>query len=447
MRERGLAEGVSDVVLNCSGGIPTAAGQPVPHTNILLFSSPTFASSRQLEGDWSEALLLIDEPDEAHRHICGDTGTVEVSPGVCDIRGTGSGVGVYDGSAARPNVFQAKVAAPDLNTSGPPGGNAIIWYGVPLDEGTHTIRLTNIRVQAPPLGNAALPTQIFGYLTIFGRAITSPVFTVLATVAASPVASVNAPTFYACAGENTALAANPASSGTSQFSVRFTAAAGVLKKRSAAPFIDTETASVPIAQTALGAPLTYETMFYNPSFPSLTGRGNLGLAGRADRGTKFYVQFYNIPSGVQMFVPETVSLNPPPGAPGSARTGLARLTVPSDYFSEGNSYGLFPVPGAFEYEVLDVDPTTEQEVEIPIYIAYTANVPAGTASMTFQLAPNNPTEGASATAPIPRFTRHEPLSRDTGIHGCAMPGCRHLARTGADQLRHRVERDSTERHR
>lgn len=65
VRAEGLAELVGDVTLNCQGGIPTQVNAQVPATNIRVFLN-TNITSRIIGGsNFSEALLMIDEPRRA----------------------------------------------------------------------------------------------------------------------------------------------------------------------------------------------------------------------------------------------------------------------------------------------------------------------------------------------------------------------------------------------
>jgi len=150
-RSGSLSEPVSDFVLVCTGGTPTPAGVPIPQVGIQVFLN-TALTSRLLAlffPAFSEALLLIGEPTPATQRVCGTAGDVEAG-GVCTITGTGTGVGVYNGTAGRPNVFQGS-----LTTS-----NSITFPGVPVDPpgagAFRVLRITNIRANVNALGP---PTQ------------------------------------------------------------------------------------------------------------------------------------------------------------------------------------------------------------------------------------------------------------------------------------------------
>jgi hypothetical protein len=194
-RAEGYTEQVGDLIVTCTGGSPTAAGQPVPQADITVFMSQNVTSritgSGGGAGTFLDALLIIDEPNSsqiaANSAIqilnCGAPGAVENSvvgnagPGVCEIISAGPtagnsspstyngvpsaavaacapGAGTILGTAAasvctgHPNVFQGRLGQT---------ANSIVFHGVPLDPpGTTTriLRFTNIRVNANGAGIA-----------------------------------------------------------------------------------------------------------------------------------------------------------------------------------------------------------------------------------------------------------------------------------------------------
>src|SRR5689334_14836319 len=64
LRAEGLTESVGDVVLNCTGGTPTAPGANIPQVNVQVFLSTPITSrlTSTSNAQWSSALLMIDEP-------------------------------------------------------------------------------------------------------------------------------------------------------------------------------------------------------------------------------------------------------------------------------------------------------------------------------------------------------------------------------------------------
>jgi hypothetical protein len=193
IREESFTELVGDIILDCTGGTSTTAGNAIQPINITLsVSAPV--TSRLLDivtdtasGVFNEALLIIDEPNSPASlggeiaHIarpllaCGDNETtvstptapyLANAPGVCTVLAPPAGVlpgqgpsYTYDGTTGRPNVFQGRVVTSN--------SYQIAFNGVPFDppgpiadgepELRHRIlRFTNIRVVSP---SAASPGQ------------------------------------------------------------------------------------------------------------------------------------------------------------------------------------------------------------------------------------------------------------------------------------------------
>lgn len=405
---------MGEVVVSCNGATPTPAGQSIPRADFTVYVSPGFASSRLLQDDWSEAMLIMDGPDAAHLRMCGEAGTVQVSPGVCDIKGTGTGVGVYDGSTERPNVFQGRIAPPVLDGSGPTFNNKITFYGVPIDGGSHFFRIMNMRTAGPPVSSSVVPAQVFAFLTA-----QSPVTMMFSaqmvgySVQSLPAEVLTPATFQSCVSQNTSLATDPAAAGISQFKFRFREGMPPIafKRRSAAVFVDANTSPEPVSQYSYSSVPMNETGFFQPTFPVLAGRGDLGQAGLADFGTRVYARFVGVPSGVRLFAPTTVTFP----------TGVARMVAEQNEFRgspfnpvAGNAAGIAeipvdPVSGAVvQYEILNADPdwlppTAPEEFEVPIYVAYLAGVPAASVNVVLGFAPVSDMDGADAFNPVPRF--------------------------------------------
>ncbi len=183
-RAEGLAEPVGDLVLNCTGGTPTLAGQPVPQGNLILNFTTNVAEKLTATGGFSEALLIVDEPNSAvqpSRPIlnCGQVGAPDggqFGPGACSILGNGDATRTYDGAAngygsggatcdgsggrpaansygcGRPNVYQGRIGGP----GNPNQLNTITFANVPIDPpglgNTRTLRITNIRLNTASVG-------------------------------------------------------------------------------------------------------------------------------------------------------------------------------------------------------------------------------------------------------------------------------------------------------
>jgi len=168
VRAEGYAELMGDLVLDCTGGIPTPPNQSVPQVSIAVnldvnVTAQTTAVLSQVE--FLESLLMIDEPNSPSNPTrpilnCGQTLAPEqaqAGAGVCGIIGGGSNgaANTYSGLSGHPNVFQGRSFR--LITG---QFNQVVFAGIPIDPpGTQCpnpvngqchriIRITNIRGDA-----------------------------------------------------------------------------------------------------------------------------------------------------------------------------------------------------------------------------------------------------------------------------------------------------------
>ena len=170
MRAESFTDVMGDLLVQCTGGTPTAAGQPVPAVTLTVFtdapvtSKITDVTSAGLtQAPFTEALAIIDEPNSSFAFsaaspalrnrllACGSTGGAQLaaydqnSLGVCSIISDGVATNTYNGITGHPNVFQGRVLP---NT----GGTGIQFVGVPIDPpgvgATLLIRITNIRINS-----------------------------------------------------------------------------------------------------------------------------------------------------------------------------------------------------------------------------------------------------------------------------------------------------------
>jgi hypothetical protein len=389
VRAEGLSELAGDVTLNCQGGVPTQAGAIIPATNIRVFLNTNITSRiiGTTGANWSEALLMIDEPHSTTNpttplRICGDASTNQVptNPGVCTMFGTGNGLGVYSGANPdpdvsvrnRPNVFGARQVL----------ANAVEWPGVPVDPpGTLTtriIRMTNIRANANQLGvsSTLVPTQITMFISITG-ATSVPINNPTQTVAFIQVglsSSVRGPgNFLQCVSQNPDLAAGHSSTPSPNSYTGSSSALGnqgfqfviravenfpsSFKKLNAAQVSPTATTYPDTFwnQNVPGAIYNTEDAFVNtgsalgrayidptpnPPLQLVTGAGSVGptptfpdlsspgrayrTAGAANAGTRLIYQFSGIPNGAQLWIPGVVDVTSTLTA---GKTGTARLVT------------------------------------------------------------------------------------------------------------------------
>jgi hypothetical protein len=455
VRAEGLTELVGDLVLNCTGGVPTLAGQLVPKANVTIFLSVPITSRLIDSVNTSEALLLIDEPHSVANPttpllLCQATG---LGGGTCDITGTGNGIGTYSGAAAvngtpaRVNAFLGRQTANSTSAS------TITFFGIPIDppgtQSTRIIRITNVRGNANYLGvsSTLVPTQITEYVSITGSTsvpVNNPQQTVAFVQPGLTLSTSGAPdSFIQCVSANSSIAGDPTASLGSgsqdgqQFSIRFTEGFGTAwKVRNISEVLPGATTATwaqgaDVNQNVPGAIYNTETGFNNnatdpnPNPPNYTGPAltttNSGTwastIGTATQGTRLMVQFNSVPTGTQLFVPvilNTINLLT------SANSGIARLVT-----TDANGAGAFSATAATNgtlapvsisgttgiavYEIVYSDPFAIERLSVPVAVAYKANVgsnlpqPGVTATATGSFAPLSTIGIASSSAPIPRF--------------------------------------------
>ena len=451
VRAEGLTELVGDLVLNCTGGTPTAAGSPVPQANVQIFLN-TNVTSRLVSDPWSEALLMIDEPTAAAQRYCSVNGG-------CAITGVGATAGsdgILDGvdydqtsgsGGTVPNVYQGRSA----------GANSIVWLGVPIDppgtNATRVIRITNIRANANQLGvsSTLIPTQIVMFISVTGTTsvpINNPQQTVAFIqpgLSFSTRQAVNS--YLQCVSFNSAAATDSSKALTSgqgmgtivRFSEGF---ASAFKRRNAAAYVDGDTSPTPTDQNVPGAIYNTETGFLNQTPAIVTGSSANGLAaaGLADHGTRLMARFANVPAGVVLYASlhPVVTSTTNAGCLGpfkdacitAVRTAttstltMARLVttdangggsfsrVTGTNVAEGGA-GTAPIAlnngaGMAVWEVLQADPLTTQTYEFGIGVSYVSNTSnnlpgLGSATVAGSFAPLSTVTTQSASAPLPRF--------------------------------------------
>jgi len=446
VRAEGLTELVGDLVLNCTGGTPTAAGNLVPQANVQIFLN-TNVTSRLVSDPWSEALLMIDEPAADAQRYCSVNGG-------CAITGVGAAAGSdgrvdgvdYDETSLTgsvPNVYQGRQS----------GANSIVWLGVPIDppgtNATRIIRVTNVRANANQLGvsSTLIPTQIVMFISVTGTTsvpINNPQQTVafiqpgLSFSVRQAVSSyLQCVSFNSAASTDTSKALNNGMGTIVRFAEGF---ASSFKRRNVAAYTDADNSPVPMNQNVPGAIYNTETGFYNSTPAIITGSSANGLsnAGLADHGTRLMARFANVPAGVSLYasVYPVVSCSDCGPSSRPAITAVrnatsSTLTQARLVTTDANGGGSFsratatnsssfdggaataPIAlnngaGTAVWEVMNADPLTSQTYEFGIGVSYTANTSnnlpgLGSATVAGSFAPLSTVTTASSSAPIPRF--------------------------------------------
>jgi len=419
VRAEGIAEQVGDLVLNCTGGVPTPLGEPIPEYEVTMTLNTNITSRSLPEGGkLSEALLTIDEPFPAApvpsflspypgqppQILCKPLGST------CAETGTGGSPSPYQ---TQPNVFVGKQT-----------NRKTLQWNVPIDPPgigiTRVIRLTNIRSNASELGLPAgfLPTEIQATVAIQGS---QP----LPVGAAQPILGLGeqgavtsvpiAAPIPQCTPHNASLLGRSGVAAfdfTTQVTEYF---AYAFQYRNYGTWISGLEFPPPLSeQNVTGFEYRTETGFYSPSL--FTPAPTLGLA---DFGTRILVTFAPLPAGVRLFVPTTITMtgNYGEGTP----AGQLQLITTDENGDSSPGYepvtatataGTTPVAEATAvgssayatYEVLYADPSVTETVPIPVAVAFRSSPATGQVNVTSSLAPLNATETDSETAPVPRFT-------------------------------------------
>ncbi|MDQ6665931.1 MAG: hypothetical protein M3Z23_16240 [Acidobacteriota bacterium] len=355
IRAEGSTEHLGDVVLTCSGGARTPAGQPVPTVDFQLLLNTNVTSN--------QALLLVNDPASGAQVLCP----------------------ANTSCPAGANVFQGVVA----------GANSVRFSGVPINppgNGALTLRFANIRGDATSFAAAAPDTApMNATATITASGGNAPAISSTPQMLAflSPGLSVNVvPASLACPGGSLQLAA------TVNVAEAFS---NSLQPRTAT---DPRMQSSPTAINGTESGLT------------LNGATAPGSIGAADFGTRFKLAFGSLPAGVTLFVPASI----PSGAGGTAiltasETGPLTPVAPSNGAYAAVSGGLAV------YEVTAANPSLIDSFSVPVYASY-GSVAGVSVPIAVSFAPVSSVNTAG-TAPLPRFTAAGAPAGAFAIPSCA----------------------------
>ncbi|MCX6589106.1 MAG: hypothetical protein NTX13_21275 [Acidobacteria bacterium] len=456
VRAEGLTELVGDLILNCTGGVPTAAGAAVPQVNFQIFLN-TNVTSRLLSDPWSEALLMIDEPNGA----ANSAGNLRycTTLGGCTMTGVGTAGGVNylagDSRNTNPaNVFQGRQA----------GANQIVWLGVPIDPpgttATRIVRITNVRANANQLGvsSTLIPTQIVMFVSATSTTsipINNPQQTVAfiqpgMTFSTRTLSSAN---YLQCVSNNSSAATSSSSAMTStRHILRFTEGfASAFKKRVNGLEGNADTNVAPIDQNTPNNNFFTESGFYNANVVSAgnnTGglTTNIASAGLASQGTRLMARFTNVPAGVVLYASVYgVTSSSTPALTGAAVASNSALRLVSTDASGSGSFSAVsatnsssesslaiasaPISlsngaGTAVWEVVVANPFQVQDFEVAVSVAYVANTSnnlpgLGTASVAGSFAPLSTVTTASTSNLQPRFADTSSARTLFNVNACS----------------------------
>jgi uncharacterized protein (TIGR03437 family) len=403
LRAEGVTELIGDLVLTCTDGTPTAAGQQIRRGNISVTLNSS-VTSRILFNGGSEARLLIDEPQSPSNPQT--TFIPCLSFQVCNDFGTG---GVSSPYANGFNTFQGTQN----------NANSLTFIGVPIDSpgasGKRVFRITNVRANINQLSTRSSTspplqaTVIIGDNTVnFNLGTPSPA----APVARSHLFSITPTSLpgnqsqFPNAGPSAVIHVNPHGE-IGAFRPWFVG--------------DPQTAF----QAYLTDPAVSESGTVIPTLPA-----PLNKSGQADFGTYFGAFFNGVPDGASIFIPPSIPVNDPTGAtvgtlmPIGGRLDANGLTqfVPN----QGQITIGFMLTSWNPMVVATKNPLT---ADIPVWLAYTAPVQPGNVTAFFSYL-NNPftqttlfTQQFPDACPIPCFSLPDPgivvKNSDGTIHDSA----------------------------
>jgi hypothetical protein len=380
-RAEGVAEEVGQVVIDCRGGIPTAANVAIPTINVQIFLNTNVTSKLLASSSISsEAVLMLDEPQPGNQYLASTIPNTQVV--------TGMGNGAYMPSSSRPNLFLGQQA----------GANSIVWLNVPFDPpgttGNRVIRLANVRANANQLGvsSTLIPTAINMFISISGTgslALQNPQLTV-AYVQLGMKFSADTATWNQCDPK------------TYSYNIKFAELFGTAFRHKD---------SGALMQDIPGRIYNTESMFYGP------GLGTYTTAGVATQGTRLIARFSNVPANIALSVPT-----------GNILVGMGpydeyKLITASTDGSTVASDGVIALTGgagAAVWEVIQSNPGNIGSVTIPVSVTYKASPQAGlgTATVTGNYAPTTTVFTASSSAPVPRFVDNAQSATTFTITSC-----------------------------
>ncbi|MCP5113364.1 MAG: hypothetical protein GY953_21230, partial [bacterium] len=415
VRAEGIAELVGDVVLNCTGGTPTALAVPVPQVNFRIFLNVN-VTSWLLDGNRNEALLIIDDPDPDEQRAC----SFPFNP-TCALVGVGGEPGInyaVPGAAGNNlndvyNVYQGTWISP----------NQVEWLAVPIDppgtQSTRIIRITNVRANANQLGvsGTLVPSQISMFISATGATsvpINNPT-QLVAFVQDGLSFSTTSGSFLQCedADEYDPCDADFFLEYRENFATAF-------KVRG------TQDQAQPL--------IVFNTESGHTNDTYLSNNANVDDAGYASQGTRLLARFHNVPPGVTLRVyPMSTDADCDDPDDGES-TNTAWLVDGADDNGAGDSPDFdsdwYEVSldsagwGSATWEITADDPFQNDVVYFAVDVVYDANTTAGipalgTATVNGSYAPLSTVVLADDDAPRPRFFDDSTAEDLFTINSCA----------------------------
>jgi len=433
LRPEGYTELAGDIVIQCTGGPVLQVGANIPTTNIVVYMAPAVPiTSRFLSPNGaSEALLIIDEAGsttlttgvvgpygpKAPQSLCTYAQETQLGGSPCNAvvgvdPGTSGGpyeVAVLPGTTtAAPNVFQGKV--------GDYGPNSVTFYNVPVlppatSGVTRDFRITNIRVPIPG-GNlsgtlqAIISTNPNQTLPVAGTAINIGIVGPAMTAAVKqisggfqqcyPASIVKTATLSFTEGFATGFKTRVVPGGASNGIVGNSSGNTLYAAEGTnSGAFGTNNQNIPGGLYG-GFAANTESGFIAPY---LTGTpvsgGATYTAGLADYGTRLKAVFYNIPSGLTMYVSTSSINNTAPNPVGGTSVvpfAVLVATNSGEATSDGTAFAPISYPTATTialsantsgvatavWEVTNSNPSAVDLLQFGVYISYTATSPTAT---------------------------------------------------------------------
>jgi len=393
----------------------------------------------------SEALLLIDEPGStepapvtgwgpnAAQILCGSTG-VNAAPFSAGGAGIATGcpeyVQIVNGEYVMSNTSTAPsgTATPGANMfAGVVNANQVSFYGIPIMPPASVnvariYRMTNIKINASALAGGVLAgtTLVSAYISISGST-SVPIYN-QSLVAGSVQPGLSTSTRNNSNGGGLGGSGAGLTQCGSQGSSAPGAALAFLRYSenfgTAFKMRTSLGTTVPTTQNVPGLIYNSESGFI--PFNAVQGVNSGVQIGLADFGTRLKANFNNIPSGVRIFVTTTNVYNGTTVAAAAGTTSYAQLvisdsavdtsagapTVPAAYTTLGGMAEIVGPPYSAVWEVINTNPSLNENFDFGVYIFYSANQSAGspalgTATVNMLLAPGGST--SASTGPMPRF--------------------------------------------